>query len=209
MAEDIFEELGLEKESKEKKKEKQEENSLEVLDKLSKELQQFKTIERKMEYLEKLLSKEHNQTKRRAIFTLMASLQAERKWFNSAAKSLSNAADLAETFREKIDLFLRAMLFYVKAQDYLEAEATMRKALVLAIPREKQEIQKSLVNAYLQQAKEFENNKQLTKAINVLSRVLVQKIDKELEREVKTKMAELYDRIGRPIEANRIRSEIK
>ncbi|MEM4703224.1 MAG: hypothetical protein QXP53_01955 [Candidatus Pacearchaeota archaeon] len=204
MPEDIFEELDIPRKEK-----KEQENSLEICTRILKDVQQYKTEERKLEYLEKMLVKNPDQATRRAIFVLMASLQAQRKWFNTAARSYSNAADLASTFREKIDLLLRSMLLFVKAQDYLEAEAVMRKALVLASEKEKPEVHKTLLNAYLQQAQEFESSRALTKTISVLTRALTLKIDKELEKEIKLKLANLYDRIGKPIEANKIRSEIR
>lgn len=192
----------------EKEESKSFKTSQEIHEQIMKDLQKYRTEERKLEFLENLLAKKPDQRTRKVIFTLMASLQAQKKWFNTAARSYSNAADLAETFTEKIDLFLRSMLLFVKAQDYLEAEAVMRKALVLASTKEKPEIHKILLNAYLQQAQEFEQKKQFTKAIQVLMRVLTLKIEKDLEREVKLRIANLYERIGKPIEANRIRSQI-
>lgn len=191
------------------KAEEKKKNSQEIIAQITKELQNYRTEERKLEFLEKLLEKKPDQTTRRAIFILMGSLQAQRRWFNTAARSYSNAADLAETFAEKIDLLLRSMLLFVKAQDYLEAEAVMRKALALASTKEKPEIHKALLNAYLQQAQEFEQKKQFTKAIQVLTRVLTLKIEKDLEKETKLKLATLYEKIGNPIEANRIRGEIR
>jgi len=177
-------------------------------EKLMEQLQQFRTEERKLEYLENLLKKDPGQETRKTIFIMMATLQAQKRWYNSSAKSYSNAADLSKTFKEKIDLLLKSTILFTKASDYGSAEDMIRKAVVLGSSKEKEEIRESLVNIYLKQAQEYEGSKMFNKTIRVLNRLLTLKIDNETRKNTQLRLIYLYEKVGQPIEANKIRQQM-
>ncbi|UCD20988.1 MAG: hypothetical protein JSW08_00355 [archaeon] len=180
-----------------------------VYNQLFRELEQYRTEERKLEHLENLLKKNPDQETRKTAFVIMAALQSYKMWYNSAAKSYHNAADLAKTFSEKIDLLLKAITLFVTARDYKTAEEVTRQAVVLASSKDKDSIRSHLINTYLKQADQYEANKMFNKTIKVLSRLLNLKIDNEQKKSVLERLVYLYEKIGNPIEANKIRQQMR
>jgi len=179
----------------------------EVQSRIVGELAQYRTEERKLEHLENLLKKEQDPDTRRIIFILMGSLQSQKKWYNNAARSFTNAADLAKTFEDKKDLFFKAGVMFVKSQDYFTAEDIFKKAVVLAKKVDKKVLQDKIMQVYLDFAKECENNRLLTKAMSIYNRILGQNIPMDQANQIRDKIAAIYDRMGRPTDANLIRAQ--
>ncbi|MEM4152825.1 MAG: hypothetical protein QXK80_01765 [Candidatus Pacearchaeota archaeon] len=164
---------------------------------------------KKQEYLEAILKKPQSIEVKICALLALAELFANKKWFALAAKNYCYAADLASTFREKMDLYFKGAVFYLQAGDYLAAEDNFRKVLVLAANKDRDAIKQKIMTLYLNQATNFEKSRQLTKAITVYNRILMMKLPSEKINEIKLKLIELYEKIGKPIEANQIRAQMQ
>ncbi len=173
------------------------------------ELDKYRTDERKLEFLENQLKQEQDPVRRKTMFVLMGTLQFQRKWFNTAAKSFSNAADLSTTFDEKQDLFFRAGTMFVRSNDFFTAEDIFRKSVVLAPKRDRVNVQKRVVEAYLQFARECETGRQNTKALSIYNRVLGFKISLDEANQIRDKIIGIYEKMGNPIQANAMRAQKK
>jgi tetratricopeptide (TPR) repeat protein len=167
-----------------------------------------KSDEIKLEFLEKMVKDiKVDQETRKIAFLLMSEIYEKKMWWANAAKSYMNAADLAKTFDDKKDLFFKAGIFFIKAQDYFTADDTFRKSIVLAAKKDKETLQKKVIQVYMSQAQEYESKRQQVKAISAYNKMLSLKLPIEEANKIRDKIAELYDKVGKPREANFVRAQ--
>ncbi|MCX8194066.1 MAG: hypothetical protein N3G19_01760 [Candidatus Pacearchaeota archaeon] len=178
-------------------------------DELLQQLRAQPSEAKKQEYLEAVLKKPQSTEVKISALVALAELFVNKKWFALAARNYCYAADLASTFREKMDLYFKGAVLYLQASDYLAAEDNFRKVLVLAANKDRDSLKQKILALYLNQATNFEKSRQLTKAIAAYNRILMMKLPFEKINEIRLKLIELYEKIGKPIEANQIRAQIR
>lgn len=178
-------------------------------DELLQQLRAQPTEAKKQEYLENILKKPQSAEVKISALVALAELFTEKKWFALGARNYCYAADLASTFREKMDLYFKGAVLYLQASDYLAAEDNFRKVLVLAANKDRDSLKQKILTLYFNQAINFEKSRQLTKAITIYNRILMMKLPFEKINEVRLKLIELYEKIGKPIEANQIKAQIQ
>ena len=162
----------------------------------------------KLERLEKIVKDSAcDQETRKIAFIIMSEIYIKKLWFGNAAKAFLNAADLAKTFDDKKDLFFKAGELFVRTQDYFTAEDTFRKVMVLASAKDKKTTHENILAVYMNYAKELESKRMQTKAISVYNKILTLNIPLEEANKVRDKMADLYEKIGKPRDANWIRAQ--
>jgi hypothetical protein len=162
----------------------------------------------KLERLEKIVKDSAcDQETRKIAFIIMSEIYIKKLWFGNAAKSFLNAADLAKTFDDKKDLFFKAGELFVRTQDYFTAEDTFRKVIVLASAKDKKTTHEKIIAVYTDYAKELESKRMQTKAISVYNKILTLNLPLEEANKVRDRMAELYEKIGKPRDANWIKAQ--
>ncbi len=162
----------------------------------------------KLEHLDKIVKKmEYDQETRKNAFILMTDIYIKRLWWNNAARAFLNAADLAKTFDDKKELFFKAAELFVKTGDYFTAEDTFRKALVLAAKKDRNATWDRVLGVYMAYARELESKRMQTKAISVYNKILTLNLPIEQANQIRDRMAELYEKIGKPREATMIRQQ--
>ncbi len=164
-------------------------------------IRQYQTNQRKIEYLEGEIKKGMPTEVKILALSLMAELHKNMKWYNTAAKNYNIAADLAATFREKIDLYFKSGVMFLQVGEYFHADDNFRKVVVLATSEQKQVFQEKINNLYLQQAQNYEKARHYTKAIKAYTRALALKIPMQTILEIYDKLSFLYEKIGNPREA--------
>ena len=174
-------------------------------DELFQGIRQYNTNERKIEYIENEIKKGMKTELKITALVLMADIYKNKKWYNSAAKHYCSAADLAPTFREKIDLYFKTAVMFLQIDDYFSADDNFRKVLVLASSEQKPKIQEKMNELYIERAEKYYNEKYYTKAIKTFSKVLSLKLPREKMLQVYDKLSELYEKIGKPREASQIK----
>ena len=175
-------------------------------------LQQLRSISsevRKQEFLEKILKQPLSNEVKITALSALAEIFVNRKMFGSAAKNYCYAGDLANTFREKMELYFKGALLYLKADDYVNADDFFRKVLVLATTKDRETIKQKIINLYFEHANNYEKEKRYNKAITAFNRMLMMNLPSQQASEIKKRLAALYEKIGKAIEANQIRAEIE
>ncbi|MFH1823562.1 MAG: hypothetical protein ABH817_02515 [archaeon] len=171
--------------------------------KILEEVSRFNSDEVRLEYLERLNQENLDEENKKFVFKLISEIYIKKKWWNNAAQAYSRIAELEKTFDGKMNAYLTTAKIYIKAEKYMYAFDTFQKALVLASNKQKPEVLAVRTSAFLNHAQELEKERQLTKAIKAYHKVL--ETDTDNEYLIKDKIADLYDKIGNPQEANRIR----
>ncbi len=164
-------------------------------------VRKYETDERKLEYMENEIKKGMPTETKIIALTLMAEIYKNKKWWNSSAKNLCSAADLAPTFREKIDLYFRAAIMFLQAGDYFATDDNFRKVLVLANNEQKPKLQEKINTLYSENAENYEKEKKYIKAIKAYSKILSMKIPLKKKLEVYDKLSVLFEKVGKPREA--------
>ncbi|UZE94320.1 MAG: hypothetical protein IB618_01980 [Candidatus Pacearchaeota archaeon] len=164
-------------------------------------LRNYSTDERKVEFIEAAIRKGMPTEVKITALAIRAEIYKNKKWFNTAAKDYCSAADLAPTFREKIDLYFKAANLFLVAGDYFGADDNFRKVLVLASQEQKIALQKKIHILYIEHAQKYEQDRKYSKAIKAFSRILSMKISFDKKLEIYDKLSAMYEKIGRPREA--------
>lgn len=178
-------------------------------DEFLQQLRTFTSDARKQEFLENVLKKPGDNNVKIAALIALADLFISKKMFSLGARNYCYAGDLANTFREKMDLYFKGAVLYLRAADYISADDYFRKVLVLAATKDKDSIKQKILTLYLEHASNYEKEKQFTKAIAAYNRILMLNLPLQKHNEICMKLAELYDRIGRPREAAQAKASIK
>lgn len=164
---------------------------------------------KKQEFVENVLKQNVDLDVKICALNLMAEINLAKRWYGLAAKNYCYAGDLANTFDEKMDLYFKGAIMHMRSGDYITSDDTFRKVIVLATSKDKIKLQEKIITLYIDQAKEYENTRQMTKAITVYNRMLMMKMPFEKATEIRLKLMELYDKIGQPREANRVKSQMQ
>ncbi len=178
-------------------------------DELLQHLRTFTSEARKQEFLEGLLKKNLETDVKITALTTLAEVFIGKKMFSLGARNYGYAGDLANTFREKIDLYFKTAVLYLRSADYITADDFFRKVLVLSATKDKDAIKQKIITLYLGHAQGYEQEKQLTKAIAAYNRILMLGLPMVKHNEVCLKLAALYDKIGMPRDGAQAKSQIR
>jgi len=137
----------------------------------------------------------------------MGDIFIKRLLWMTAAKAYLDAADSAVSELDKKELFFKSGELYIKAGDLFGAEEAFRKCLVNTQRRDIGTVQDKIIEIHVSIAKEFESKRNSTKAIEVYKRILGLNLASEKANEVKDHLAKLYDRIGKPFDADKLREQ--
>jgi len=127
----------------------------------------------KMEYLENCLKQNQTFDVKKFLHVKVADLYERRLMLNDAIKNIDAAAEIAVTFREKIDLYKKEIELAIRHGSYDAAEASFKKAIAAASSTERDDIRKYLKNVYFARANELEKMQKNNNAIKIYERLLI------------------------------------
>lgn len=150
----------------------------------------------KMEYLEECAKQNIDFSIKRFCNQKLAELYAERNMFSQSAKNMESAAEMAVTYKDKIQLYTFEISLWIKAGDYDRADETLQKSLACANAKEKEEIKKKAIQMYRKQAIVFEKLNKNSHALRIYEKLL--RMVSEAEKlEIKKKILPLYRKLGK------------
>jgi len=161
---------------------------------------------KKQEFIENLLKVNMRGDVRIAALSLLAEFYIKRGWFGLAARQYTNAADLSNTFNEKIDYYFRAGSLYLTGAEFMDADNSFKKVVVLSATKDKERMKNNIISLYRQNVENYERTRQYTKAIAMLNRMFFFNLPVQESNVLYDRLASLYDRVGQPVEANRVRN---
>jgi len=173
---------------------------------IEEKLKTFISEEKRIEWLEKISEQIIDKELKKFCYLKIAELYEKKRMLSSAINYYVLASSLIEKYRENIGVMLKISQLYVKSLNFQYAEDFLRKALSYASTREREEIEKKFFNFFIEEAKTYEEKKRFSKAVQFYKYLA----DKGINRiEMLNKIAELYDKAALPLEASKIRSQIK
>ena len=132
----------------------------------------------KMEYLESVLKTAGiSMDVKKFAFSTLAELYNKRLMFEKAARAMYGKAWFDITYREKIDSYLRAAEFFVKAGNIPSADDMFLRAMREANTEQQQKIALAKKNIYLAAAMEQEKKGRMANSSKFYTHLLTLKLD--------------------------------
>lgn len=150
----------------------------------------------RMEYLESCIKQNRDFEIKKFCNQKLADLYAGRNMFLEAARNAAAAAELAATFKEKVQAYIKETELWIKAGQYERADEAFRRALASGNTQEKFEMKRAIKELYKKQALAYEKAGRNANALKIWQKLL--EISEETEKlEIKKKVLELYKRLGK------------
>lgn len=179
---------------------------------IQKLLDSYHSEELKLETLENLAKKRLPADIQKFVFINMAMIHEHKSWWTNAAKYYRNAADIAVTFKEREDLYMKEVEMYIKAMMYNFADESMKKAMDAIANQKNREIIKNKVrDIYLNEARMCEMTEKRTHAIKAYEKALVfiPETQLDLKNSILNKLVILYERVGKVRDSMQLRDRLK
>jgi tetratricopeptide (TPR) repeat protein len=178
---------------------------------IQKLIDSYHSEELKLETLENLAKKRLPADIQRFIFTNIAMIHEHKSWWTNAARYYRNAADIAVTFKEREDLYMKEVEMYIKAMMYNYADEAMKKAMeAVANQKNREEIKKKVINLYLNEARIGEMTEKRNHAIKAYERAMFFIPDDDPQkRAINEKLVILLERVGKVRDSMQLRDRLK
>ena len=152
-----------------------------------------------IDYLTRFLKEPLTMDMKKFVFLKLAVLYEKITMLEEAAKNYDSAAMVSILFSEKINHHIKEAELYIKADDFEKSGGAMKKAMAQANSTEKDEIYLAIKDFYKQQAEAYEKNLKRASAARVYEKLLEMKISDSEKKEIKEKLLEIYDKLGKRI----------
>lgn len=135
--------------------------------------------------------------KKRFMYRKLAELYEKKKMDKEVAKVYHNLAESSIVFREKIMYHVLEAKFYVRALDFVGAEAATKKAMAEANVSQRAEIFVEMKEFYKTHANALVKQRRRSQAARVYERLLEMKLSDDERETVKQELSALYEKLGR------------
>jgi len=150
-----------------------------------------------IDYLSKLLNEKLHRDTKKFVYLKLIEIYERTRMFNDVAKMYEGIASISIAFSEQIKNHLKATEYYIKAGFFDKADYAMKKALNEANSVEREEINFSVKDFYKRQAEEYEKVLKRNAATKIYEKLLEMNITDQERKEIKEKLIELYEKLGR------------
>lgn len=150
-----------------------------------------------IDYLTRFLKEPLTMDMKKFVFLKLAELYEKISMLKEAAKNYDNAAMVSILFSEKINHYMKEAELYIKADDFEKSDRAMKKAMSQANSTEKNEIYITVKDFYKRQAEAYEKNLKRAHAARFYEKLLEMKISELERKEIKEKLLEIYDKLGK------------
>ena len=159
----------------------------------------------KINYLNRFLKKVDNLDMKKFLLLSLASVNESRNMIHEAVKNVSNAGDIAITYREKRELYIKEADLWIKIGNFNLAEKALHRAFSFGNTQEREEMESQYLESFRARGKNLENTRNTRKAIEVYERLL--QVTKSIPKkyEVKEKLLKLYNKTGKLREHERLK----
>jgi Arc/MetJ-type ribon-helix-helix transcriptional regulator len=151
----------------------------------------------KMEYLESLSKKQNPIEVGKYVRKQISRLYADKGMYSNSAKQLEAWADMAVTFKEKIEAYILEVEMWIRAGEYNNADDIIKRALANATLTEKTIIKERIKQSYINQALMLERRNERNKALKIYERLYSTETDVNKKEDIRKKLLDLYEKTGK------------
>ena len=135
--------------------------------------------------------------KKKFVYQKLIEIYEQKGMFGDVAKMYRNIALISVAFSEKIKNHVKEAEFYVKAGFFEDADAAIKKSMGEANASQKAEISFVIKEFYKKQAEVYEKERRRANASKIYEKLLQMKISEGEREEIKKKLMDLYEKLGR------------
>jgi hypothetical protein len=161
-----------------------------------------------IDYLDRLAKEDLGIEKRKWVYTKLIEIYQRVKLYTEAARKAAWIADNSLNISEKRRWYLTEFTMYVKAQQFILADNSLKKALSEITFREKAEIREQVRNLYFQQAEDAERKQHRGQAISLYEKLLSLDTSESDRNAVKERLLRLYNELGKIREYSMLKHSI-
>lgn len=172
-----------------------------TIEQIKDKIDEIQTLLNKIAYLESALKENFTFEIKKFIWQQLASLYAERKMYEKAARAMQNKAGVDITFRDKMNSYLEAAEMYAKAGKLEDANEMFIRASRSATSEQKFQIRLAKKNIYLVSAHELEKAGKKATALKFYEQLIKLPLNQLEKQETKQKLIETYKALGKFREA--------
>lgn len=158
----------------------------------------------KIDFLNKCLRNSDTADVKRFILLKLADIYVQKGFLVDAAKHIDSAAEMAVTYKDKIELYMKESEMYVKLGQFDMADGIFRKALLQGTLKEKEAMQEKYFNFYVIEAAKYERDMKQRKAAEYYEKLYSMPQTDEKRKQMKEKLVGLYSKLGRIRDSNRL-----
>ncbi len=148
-------------------------------------------------YLTEILEEKVLIDVRKFICFKLAEIYERKGMLKDAAKMFDKIALNSIAFSEKIKHYVKEAELYIKAGAFEEVNEAMKKAMNQANAIEKQDIYFAIGDFYKRQAEIYEKEMKRNHAVRIYEKLLEMNITDLEKQEIKEKLLELYEKLGK------------
>jgi tetratricopeptide (TPR) repeat protein len=150
-----------------------------------------------IDYLTRFIAQKPPIHEKKFAFTKIIEIYEMKKMFNDVAKIYSNLVILATSSQERIDYLVKETKAYIQGGNFDDADSIMRKVMDEVTIIKKSEIYEDIKNFYRKQAEIYEKESKRNHSIKVYEKMLGMKISDTERNEIKGKLLDLYEKLGK------------
>ena len=160
-----------------------------------------------IDYLTRYIEQRPPLFNKKFAFTKLLEIYEAKNMFNDAGKIYHSLAMLTVIIREKIDYLTKASKSYIKGGNLEKADSTLGSALAEASNIRKQVIYEEIKNFYKTQAEIYEKGSKRNHSVKIYEKILDMKISDDERKEIKEKLLNLYEGLGKFRESSVLKEE--
>jgi len=151
----------------------------------------------KIDHLTKFLREELTLDMKKFVCLKLAEIYERVSMLDNAATMFHNVSLVSIAYTEKIKHHLKEAQLYIKARNFEKADEAMKKAMNQANASQKAEIVFEIKRFYKRQAEVYESELKRNNATKVYERLLQMNLSEQEKQEIKEKLLDLYEKLGR------------
>ncbi|MFH1326885.1 MAG: hypothetical protein ABIH59_02035 [archaeon] len=135
--------------------------------------------------------------RKRFVCLKLAEIYEKKGMLREAAKMYNNIAIASIAFSEKIKNHVKEAELYIKSGNFEDANNSVKKAMNDAKVDQRAEIYVVIKIFYKKQAEVYEKQRKRSSAVRIYEKLLEMNISEEERVEIKEKLMNLYEKLGR------------
>lgn len=151
----------------------------------------------KIDHLKRFLEQDIAFETKKFVYFKLAEIYEKKGMFNDAGKIYENISMLSTSFSEKIQDYVKGAELYIKGGFFNRADESIKKAFSQANLAQKADIYIAIKNFYKRQAEVYERELRRSHAVKIYEKLLTMKISESEKQEIKDKLINLYEKLGR------------
>lgn len=162
----------------------------------------------KIDHLTRFLKEKLPAETRKFTYMKLGEVYERSFMFIDSARAYEMAGELSSE-NDKKNLFVKAAQLFIRGGDFTRAEGLIRNAMSKANDFERRDIYDGLKKYCIYSAEAYEKTRKFGDALKIYEKVLTMELSDSEKKQIKSKLMELYERLGKVKEYMGMRNNLE